>query len=122
MRDAIAVVAENWASVPLVALLRNRNVSLARPRAEIGRLTDLVELGLLRGQRLAPGPEGLKAGLAASLAGGLDHPARKLTETEAEAVADLIEAISSALGASDQAFRVEGLFRRRPRRRPRRGL
>jgi ATP-dependent helicase/nuclease subunit B len=104
MRSAIAVVAENWAAVPLVALLRNRHVSLGRPRSEIRQLTDALEFGLLRGQRLAPGPDGLRAGIAVSARNELDHPARRLTADERDAISGLVAGLEGALVSLTRLF------------------
>ncbi len=97
LRGAIAVIQENWAPVPLVSLLRNRHVMLNRSRAEMARLTDGLELGLLRGQRPAPGPQGLRVGIAANLRGELDRPALTLSEVRAEALKGLIDELETAL-------------------------
>ncbi len=97
MRNALAVVSQGWAPVPLVALLRNRYVTLGRPRSEMAGLIDALELGLLRGQRPAAGPDGLRVAIAANLADELDHPARRLTEDEAAALTGLIGALEQAL-------------------------
>lgn len=97
MRGALAVITGNWSAVPLVSLLRNRHVTLGRPRAEIGRLTDALEFGILRGQRLATGPDGLYAGIAANLGGDLDHPALKLSEAQADDLSSLVGTLEAAL-------------------------
>ena len=94
--NAIALIESQWAPVPLMALIRNRNLTLGRPRSDITRLADALELGVLRGQRLASGAEGLRRGIAAALAGELDHPARKLGDSEAAELATLIAALEEA--------------------------
>ena len=104
LRGAIAAVAANWAPVPLIALLRNRHVSLGRARTDIARLTDLVELGLLRGQRLAPGPDGLRDAIAANRDGKLNRPAIKLDDAQALETDALIAGLEKALAP------LRGLF------------
>lgn len=108
LRGALQAVAANWAPVPLIALLRNRHVTLRRPRPDIARLTDLIELGLLRGQRLAPGPEGLRAGIAANLGKKLNRPALTLTETQAEDLETLIAALETALAPLRRLYEETG--------------
>ncbi len=100
--NAIALVERKWAPVPLMALLRNRNLTLGRARGEITRLADALELGVLRGQRIAGGVDGLRRGIAAALAGELDHPARKLSEDEAGELEALIAALDGALAPLEQ--------------------
>ncbi|MBU1174172.1 MAG: double-strand break repair protein AddB [Alphaproteobacteria bacterium] len=108
MRSAIAAVSENWAPVPLVALLRNRHVTLGRPRPEIARLTDKLELAVLRGQRPAPGPDGLRKSIAANLAGHLDRPALRLSDAEAASLYALLAQVETALAPLARLCTVPG--------------
>lgn len=59
-RQLLAVAVNRFAPVDLVALLRNPAVSLGMSRRDVQRLTDRMELCLLRGHRLKPGIEGLR--------------------------------------------------------------
>lgn len=106
--NALALIETKWAPVPLMALIRNRNLTLGRSRNDITRLADTLELGVLRGQRLASGAEGVRRGIAAALAGELDHPARKLDVDEAAELEDMIAALDSALAPLAQLHAAPG--------------
>ncbi len=85
------------APVDVLALLRNRAASLGLERGAVAALADDIDLGLLRGQRPAPGIAGLRAMLAAHLSGDLKYPARKLTPERGEAIADLLDRLEAAI-------------------------
>ncbi|HVW93689.1 MAG TPA: double-strand break repair protein AddB [Devosia sp.] len=95
-RLVLDAAASRFAPVPLMALLRHRAASFGRPRAEIARLADLVELGLLRGQRPAAGLDGLREALADNVAGRAGHPVRRLSEAEGAETAALFETMAAA--------------------------
>lgn len=96
-RAAIAVARDDCAPVGLIALLRNRYVGLGLPRAEIVRLTDLIELALLRGQRPSPGLAGLKKAIHAHRQGPVRGARHRLTGDEADALDDLVDRLDIAL-------------------------
>src|SRR5690606_506137 len=65
VRVILALHEGRYGPVELVALLRNRATTLGLDRSVVRRLTDRLELCLLRGQRLRPGLVGLREALAA---------------------------------------------------------
>jgi ATP-dependent helicase/nuclease subunit B len=97
-RQLIAVVAGGCAPVDIVALLRNRAVAFGLERWKVGRLADDIELGLLRGQRAAPGLDGLRKLLADNVSGYTKYPARKLREHHVGDIEDLLDRLAAALG------------------------
>jgi ATP-dependent helicase/nuclease subunit B len=96
-RALLTLAAGRFEPVALMSVLRNRATTLGLPRAEISRLADLVELGLLRGRPRAVGLAGLRAALAANLERRLAHPVRRLDAAEGAAVADLLDRLAGAL-------------------------
>lgn len=97
LRQALAVAASDFAALDVAALLHNPAVDLGLGRAEIARRLTLLEMGVLRGQRLRPGTAGLLAGIATNLDGRADHPPRQLDDAEADAAADLVHRLAAAL-------------------------
>ncbi|MDB5623124.1 MAG: addB [Devosia sp.] len=97
VREILALVGGGCAALDLMALLRNRAALFGRPRAEIARLADLLELGLLRGQRSSPGLAGIRSLLAANLDGTTAHPALRLNPENGAALADLLDWVEAAL-------------------------
>ncbi|GLQ12363.1 double-strand break repair protein AddB [Devosia yakushimensis] len=97
LRQILTLAAGNCAPVDLMALLRHRAALFGMARADIARLADDIELGLLRGQRPNPGLAGLRALLADNVAGVTAHVARRLHERQAEAIAALFGRIEAAL-------------------------
>ncbi|HTJ58116.1 MAG TPA: double-strand break repair protein AddB [Devosiaceae bacterium] len=96
-RGALTLAAEKFAPVALMAVLRNRAVTLGLSRAELARLAELTELGLLRGQRPAVGIAGLRRTLADNLAGRLEHAKRRLFPADGEAIAMLLDRLEAAM-------------------------
>ncbi len=96
-RQLLNLVQGGCAPVDLLALLRNRATTLGLDRGALAALADDVDLGLLRGQRPSPGIAGLRAMLAAHLAGRLKYPARKLTPERGATIADLFDRLEAAL-------------------------
>ncbi|MFC3704965.1 double-strand break repair protein AddB [Devosia honganensis] len=96
-RQLLALVSGRYAPVDLVALLRNRAVLLGRDRVRVARLADHIDLGLLRGQRPAPGLAGLRALLEAQLAGDLPRQRRRLDAEDGAAIAVLLDELEAAL-------------------------
>src|SRR5690606_20257502 len=66
-RQILTLAVKYCGAVDLVALLRNWARLFGRSRGEITAVTDNIELALLRGQRVAPGFEGVIAELDAHL-------------------------------------------------------
>ncbi|MEO8883269.1 MAG: double-strand break repair protein AddB, partial [Devosia sp.] len=94
-RGLVALAVEKFAPVELMAMLRNGAVTLGFPRPEVGRLAELVELGLLRGQRSPPGLAGLRKSLADNVE-RRSRPARQLFEADGEAVGVLLDRLDAA--------------------------
>ncbi|HWV20995.1 MAG TPA: double-strand break repair protein AddB, partial [Devosia sp.] len=96
-RQILTLAVNQCAAVDLISLLRNRASLFGRSRADISNLADDIELALLRGQRPAPGLDGLRAALAEHLAQPPKGAARRLNETQAPAILALLDDISAAL-------------------------
>ena len=96
-RQILNLASGNCAPVDLLALLRNRATTLGLERGALAALADDIDLGLLRGQRPAPGMAGLRAMLAAHLAGKLKYPARKLTPARGAEIAALFDRLEAAI-------------------------
>ncbi|QQR38922.1 double-strand break repair protein AddB [Devosia rhizoryzae] len=96
-RQILNLVAGSCNAVDLLALLRNEAALLGRERGEVVRLANLVDLGLLRGQRPAPGIAGLRQMLAAHLRDEIKHPARRLTAAEGVAISGLLDDLHAAI-------------------------
>jgi len=97
LRQILALVANQCAAVDLVALLRNRAAVFGLSRAEIGRVTDDIELGLLRGQRPGAGVSGIRALLVANIDGTTPYPARRLNADQGVAITALLDRIEAAI-------------------------
>ena len=96
-RQLLTLVQNNCAAVDLLALLRNRATTLGLERGAVVALADDIDLGLLRGQRPAPGIAGVRAMLAAHLGGKLKYPARTLSPQRGDDIADLLDRLETAL-------------------------
>ena len=95
-RAALAAAANGFAPVDLMSLLRQGAVTLGLERRELGRLADLIDLGLLRGQRPGIGLDGLRRLLAENL-DGASRPAKRLSPERAERIAGLLDRLDAAL-------------------------
>lgn len=98
IRQAIAICINEFAPVDLMAFLRNRYVTLRRRRSDVTKLTDALELGVLRGQRPTPGIVGLTRIIEANRAGEIPRTRHRLKDDEAldltEFLVDLDEILS----------------------------
>lgn len=103
-RQILALVANNFASVDLVALLRSQFITFGADRAKVTSITDKLEYGLLRGQRPPPGIEGLRDVLARNLDGKLDHVPLKLTADDGMQISDLLDRLAAALSPLQALF------------------
>lgn len=97
LRQILTLAAGNCAPVDMMALLRHRAARFGMARADIARLADDIELGLLRGQRPNPGLAGLRALLAANVGDVTTHVAKRLDARQAEAIEALFGRIETAL-------------------------
>ncbi|NMA98524.1 MAG: double-strand break repair protein AddB [Phyllobacteriaceae bacterium] len=102
-RQVLQLVAGQCAALDLVALLRNPAAALG-DRQRTAELADLVDLGLLRGQRLTPGMKGLREMLAFHREDAARdwkdaerRWARRLSSEEMDRVAALLDAIEAAI-------------------------
>ncbi|KQX38598.1 hypothetical protein ASD04_08005 [Devosia sp. Root436] len=93
----IVCFADSGSAVDLVALLRNRAAMFGQPRPDVSRLADSIELGLLRGQRAAPGLAGLRLLLEANIAKVTKYPAKRLHERHRQPIEALFDRIEAAL-------------------------
>ena len=96
-RQVLNLAVGRCAAVDVMALLRNRSTLLGCERSVIAALADAIELGLLRGQRVGPGLDGLRASLAANVEGGTRHAARRLDAEDAKAINDLLDRLEAAM-------------------------
>lgn len=88
---SLACIAEHWAAVPLLALLKHPLVRLGQPPAEVRRLARQLELHCLRGRRPAPGFTGLNAAVDTAKDAG------RLLVSDAKALSGLLQALHNAL-------------------------
>ena len=98
LRAILAAAVDGFAPVGLMALLQNQGTRLGLPRIEVNRLADLIELGLLRGQRCAPGLQGLRQALAANIGRTAERVPRRLTTAEGIDLATLFDRLGAAIG------------------------
>ncbi|WP_421761351.1 double-strand break repair protein AddB [Devosia sp.] len=96
-RLALNAAVTQFAPLDLMALLQMRAVCLGGERAEVARTAQLIDLGLLRGQRPAVGLSGLRAVLASNVEGRTRRPARKLSASDGEAIAGLLDRLEGAI-------------------------
>lgn len=96
-RQILTLAVNQCAAVDLISLLRNRASLFGRSRGEISNLADDIELALLRGQRPAPGLDGLRTALAQHIVEPPKSAARRLSETHAASILALLDDISTAL-------------------------
>jgi len=96
-RQILALLANHCAAVDLIALLRNRAALFGLDRADVSRLADDIELGLLRGQRPGRGIVGLRLALKANIEKTIQRPARWLDDTRGAAIEDLFVRIEAAI-------------------------
>jgi ATP-dependent helicase/nuclease subunit B len=96
-RQILNLAVSRCAAVDLIALLRSRWAMFGYSRSELGALTDAIELGLLRGQRIAPGLVGLRAALAAHVAEPPKHAARRLSADDGGAISALLDRVEAAI-------------------------
>ncbi|WP_404400674.1 double-strand break repair protein AddB [Pelagibacterium halotolerans] len=97
VRQIVTLVCGQISPVDLIALLRNRHVTLGIGRGAVAAATEWLDFGILRGQRPAPGIAGLRKGIAANLAGEMSHPALKLDAEKAETTSALLDVLEAAL-------------------------
>lgn len=96
-RQILTLAVNQCAAVDLVSLLRNRASLFGRSRADISGLADDIELALLRGQRPAPGLDGLRKALAEHIEQPPKGVARRLDKSHAPAILALLDDITTAL-------------------------
>ena len=97
LRQILCLADSGCGAVDLVALLRNRAALFGLPRHEVARLADTIELGLLRGQRAAPGLAGLRMLLDANITKVTKYPAKRLGEHHRQPIETLFARIEAAL-------------------------
>ncbi|WP_332712933.1 double-strand break repair protein AddB [Pelagibacterium mangrovi] len=108
VRQAVSVVANGLAAVDIMALLRNRHVSLGLGRARIAMASQWLDLGVFRGQRPLPLYAGLRQAVAENFAGS-GRPAHRLDANKAEAVLAIIDALENALAPIQSLFESDSL-------------
>src|SRR5690606_10945066 len=92
-RQILNLAVSRCGAVDLVALLRSRWALFGMARADLVAVTDMIELGLLRGQRVAPGLNGLRAALAAHVESPPKGAARRLDAADAASVSALLDRV-----------------------------
>ncbi len=97
LRQILLLASGNCRAVDLMALLRNRATLLGMERVEVSRVADLIELGLLRGQRPNPGFAGLRTLLAANVDGTTKFPVQRLSVTEAVDIDAVLSRLEQSL-------------------------
>lgn len=96
-RLALNAAVTQFAPLDLMALLQSRAVCLGGERADVARASGLIDLGLLRGQRPAVGLSGLRVALASNVDGRTKRPARRLSASDGEAIAGLLDRLDAAM-------------------------
>lgn len=96
-RQILALARNNFASVDIMALLRNRHATLGQSRAAIAHTSDILELSILRGQRAGPGIEGLQQLVALNLSEDKRRVAHRLTPQQAEDIVALLARLHAAI-------------------------
>lgn len=95
MRLMLRFVAEDWAPIPLLELLKHPLAAVGVAPARLRALARLLEVHVLRGPRPAPGPEGLMEAIdAVELEADVRLSLRVLVEGLSEAAAPLEEVMS----------------------------
>lgn len=97
VRQAVAVVSGDWHPVDVMALLRHSSLGLGMSREALQRHSQWLEMGVLRGQRPPPGPEGLRRIACKNHAGKLSRPHLRLDDEKLADVLTLIAALEQAL-------------------------
>lgn len=93
-RLLLAVAVNRVSPVDLVSLLRHPGAAFGKDRADVLRLTDRLEICLLRGKRVRPGVDGLRHALAEN---GAAEKGPKLTRSETGEVELLLGQVESAI-------------------------
>lgn len=96
-RQILNLAVSRCGAVDLVALLRSRWALFGMTRTDLVAVTDMIELGLLRGQRVAPGLNGLRAALAAHVEAPPKGAVRRLDATDAASVSALLDRVEAAI-------------------------
>jgi len=96
-RQLLAVAVNAFAPIDLMALLDNGATHLSYERVELAELRIMIEMGLLRGQRPAPGLKGLRAALVGNVEKKTPRVVRRLTEANAQAIGDLFDRLDTAI-------------------------
>lgn len=106
------VAVEQFAPVPLSALLRHELARFALPSAERAMAVDALDLMALRGPRPAPGPEGLIAAVDGFAEAGLHpgNPRRAVSEVGQRLAADLARRLAAAFAPLQTLARGRHLF------------
>ncbi|GHA21163.1 double-strand break repair protein AddB [Devosia pacifica] len=97
LREILAVAANDYAPIDLMALLRNPALSIDGEARLSGRVVSNIEYGLLRGQRPGPGVQGLRQVLKDNVSRRTTHPARRLDESAAPAIEAVLKGLEEAL-------------------------
>ncbi|ODT74687.1 MAG: double-strand break repair protein AddB [Pelagibacterium sp. SCN 64-44] len=96
-RQALALAAGNFAPLDLMALLRNRAVTLGQDRAALAETANSLDLVMLRGQRPGAGLSGLRQLLAALMQEQPRRRRRALAAETAAPIAALFDRLEAAL-------------------------
>jgi ATP-dependent helicase/nuclease subunit B len=96
-RQILVVAVSSFAPIDLMALLQNGATHLGYERIRLAELRTALELGVLRGQRPAPGLAGLRTTLAANVDGTTPHVVRRLRESDGKAIGLLLDRLDHAI-------------------------
>lgn len=96
-RQVLSLAVNRCAPADLMALLRNRAVSIGAERAEIAETANRLDLMLLRGQRPAPGFAGLRTLLAGRMVDDPKKRRRPITSEDAAALSGLLDRLEAAI-------------------------
>ncbi len=105
IRQILALLISNYAAIDIVALLHNKLLSLSLKRTQIGKLTNLLELAILRTTKLAAGLDNIKQKIALNLQGKDEYAYYRLNESEAKSINNLLNRLKKALEPLEILFR-----------------
>ena len=110
IRLILAAAKSDFAAVDLIALLKNQFSTFALGRADIAKIADLIEFGLLRSQKPSDGIAALKLALAKNISGKQKYIPLYLNESEGVKVENLLNKIEEIFAPIISLFKQEKFY------------
>jgi len=110
LRLIIATAKSGFAAVDLIALLKNQFSTFALGRADIAKIADLIEFGLLRSQKPSDGIAALKLALKENITGKQKYIPLYLNESEGVEVENLLNKIEEIFAPIISLFKQEKFY------------